>query len=81
MKILRFIVCFLISLALVFLSGYGNTIDDISESLAITTFFGAVLVLTIIIFLLLEMFLSFKTKIDKLSRRIDELENKNNSDK
>ena len=50
--------------------------NDISESLAATTFIGAVVVWAILFSLLLEMYLCFKSKINELTKRIDELEQK-----
>ncbi len=73
-RTLRFLICVFLSFAIVYFSGYGNLMNDISESLAITSFIGAVIVLSAIIILLLEMFLYFKNKINELSKRIDELE-------
>ena len=75
-RILRFLICCIISFAVVYLSGYGNLMNNIAESLAVSTFCGASIVLSIVIFLLLEMHLSYKNKISELSKRIDELENK-----
>ena len=76
LKIFRFLVCCIVSFAVVYLSGYGNLMNDVSESLAITAFCGASIVLAIVIYLIWEMYLSFKAKIIELSKRIDELENK-----
>lgn len=73
-RFLRFLLCCFISLCAVFLSGYGNVMNDISESLAVTTFIGGVLVIALIIFAILEIYLSLKNKISELSARIEELE-------
>lgn len=51
--------------------------NDISESLAVTAFFGAVLVLTLLTALLWELYLSLKGKISELTKRIEKLEEKN----
>ena len=80
MKILRFLVCFLISFAAVYLGGYGNLVNDVSPSLAVYTFFGIVIVLSVLVFLLLEMYLSFKARINELSLRVEALEEKNKAD-
>ena len=79
-RVIRFFVCCIISFVVVYLSGYGNLMNDISESLAITTLLGAVLVLSILVFLVIEMYLNFKNKISQLSKRIDELENKKDAE-
>lgn len=75
-RTIRILLCVLISFITVYLSGYGNLMNDISESLAVTTFIGAVVVLAILFSLLLEMYLCFKNKINELTKRIDELEQK-----
>ena len=77
MKILRFLVCFLVSFAAVYLGGYGNLVNDVSPPLAVYTFLGVVIVLSIITFLLWEMYLSLKAQISELSSRVVELEEKN----
>ncbi len=73
-RVLRFLLCCAVSFAVVYLSGYGNLMNDLSDSLVAVTLIGAVIVLSILVFLLLEMYLSFKSKIEELSSRIDELE-------
>lgn len=75
-RVLRFLVCFVVLLAALWLSGYGNLMNDISESLAITSFIGASVVLAIIAFLIWEMYLHFKNKIAVLTKKIEELEEK-----
>ena len=75
-RTIRILLCIIISFITVYLSGYGNLMNDISESLAATTFIGAVVVLAILFSLLLEMYLCFKSKINELTKRIDELEQK-----
>lgn len=79
-RALSALICFVVSFIIVYLSGYGNLMNDISESLAITTFIGAVLVLSIILILLWEMHLSLKGKINDLSKRIEELEEKSRTE-
>ena len=73
-RVLRYLLCLVISFLVVYLSGYGNLMNDLSDSLVAVTFIGAVIVLSILAFLLLEMYLSFKNKIGELSNRIEELE-------
>lgn len=75
-RTIRILLCIIISFITVYLSGYGNLMNDISESLAATTFIGAVVVLAILFSLLLKMYLCFKSKINELTKRIDELEQK-----
>jgi len=75
-KILRFILCYAIAFLALYISGYVNLMNDISESLALTTFFLTALVLGVIAFLMLEMYLGFKTKVEKLNARITALEGK-----
>ena len=75
-KILRFIICYAIAFLALYISGYVNLMNDISESLAVTTFFLTALVLGVIAFLMLEMYLGFKTKVEKLNARITTLEEK-----
>lgn len=75
-KILRFILCYAIAFLALYISGYENLMNDISESLAVTTFFLTALVLGLIAFLMLEMYLGFKTKVEKLNARITTLEEK-----
>lgn len=75
-KILRFILCYAIAFLALYISGYVNLMNDISESLAVTTFFLTALVLGVIAFLMLEMYLGFKTKVEKLNARITTLEEK-----
>ena len=70
----RYLISFAISFVLVLISGYRNLASDISESLAVTSFFGAVIVISLILFVLIEMYV----KIKRLSKRISELEKKFN---
>ena len=73
-RALRILICYFVSFIAVYLSGYGNLMNDISESLAVITFFGAVFVLSIIFVLIWEMYLGFRNKISNLTKRIEELE-------
>ncbi len=75
-RALRSVICLAISFAVVWLSGYGNLMNDISESLAVTAFLGAVLVLAILSFLVWEMYLHFRDAIRELKERIEQLEKK-----
>ena len=79
-RALRICICLIVSFIVVLLSGYGNLMNDISETLAFTTFLGAMLVLSIFLVLLWELFLSFQVKINELAKRIEELEEKNNAE-
>ena len=80
-RVIRFFICFFVSFVAVYLSGYGYLMNDISDSLAATVLLGASSVLSIFAFLLLETYLTFKTKIIQLSKRIDELEKRENQNK
>ena len=80
-RVLRILICCLVSFVAVYFSGYGNLMDDVSESLAVTTFVGAALILSMVFILLLECYLNLKNKISTLSKRIDELEEKNRATK
>ena len=79
-RALRICICLIVSFIVVLLSGYGNLMNDVTESLAVTTFLGAMLVLSIFLVLLWELFLSFQVKINELAKRIEELEEKNNAE-
>lgn len=76
-RALRIFISLIASFVCVYLSGYGNLMNDISESSAVTAFFGAVLVLTLLTALLWELYLSLKGKISELTKRIEKLEEKN----
>ncbi len=71
---IRFLICFAASFVAVYLSGYGNTVGDISESLAITTFIGAVVLVSVICTMIWNTYASLKNEIKELQTRIDELE-------
>ena len=70
----RFLICCCASIAAVYLSGYGNLTDGISDSLAASTLIGASLILSAIVFLLWEGYLMFSRKNSELEKRISELE-------
>ena len=74
MKVVRFFICFMISFAIVSLSGYGNLMNDISESLAATTFIATTLIITIFLTVFVEIYLNLRNKINTLTKRIEELE-------
>ena len=76
-RIVLFLVCFCVSAALLLLSGYGNLMNGMSESLAVSTFFGGAVVIAIVFFLLLQMYLNVKKQLSNISRRIEKLEGKN----
>lgn len=73
-RFLRFLTCLASSFVAVWISGYGNLMNAISESLAITAFLGAVFVLGLLFFLLWEVRLGYKKEIKRLSSRIEALE-------
>lgn len=75
MKILRYALCFFIAFFGVYLGGVVNLVNnDIPESMAISSFFGVVVLVSLIIYGLLEMYLNFKKKIDDLVWRVEQLE-------
>lgn len=75
MKILRYALCFFIAFFGVYLGGVVNLVNnDISESMAISSFFGVVVLVSLIVYGLLEMYLNFKKKIDDLVWRVEQLE-------
>jgi uncharacterized SAM-binding protein YcdF (DUF218 family) len=75
-RTIRILLCIIASFLIVYLSGYGNLMNDLSDSLAVTTFIGAVIALSILVILILEMYLGFKRKINDLTKRVDEIEQK-----
>lgn len=76
--LIRFLICFAASIVVLYLSGYGNTVANISESLAITTFFGAALLLAVICTMIWSVYSNLKCEIKKLNAKIDDLEEKIN---
>lgn len=57
------------------MGGVVNLVNnDISESMAISSFFGVVVLVSLIVYGLLEMYLNFKKKIDDLVWRVEQLE-------
>ena len=77
-KILRFILCYAVSLVVMYVCGFEFLVSDLSESIAVTTFFLLTLIPTVISFLLLEFYLSCRRKIERLNKRIEALEEKIN---
>lgn len=77
-RIARFLATYLISCLLLYLSGYGKLMENIHPSDAMRVFLLSSLVISIIIFLILEMCLFARKRIKELSERISELENSNN---
>jgi tellurite resistance protein TehA-like permease len=73
-RLFDYSICFVTAFLAVYLSGYGNLMNHISESLAYTTFAGAVIVLFLLLVLFLEMYRYFNTKIQKLTKQIEKLE-------
>ena len=80
-KVVRFLICYILSCGAVYLSGYGNLMNEISPSLATTTFLFSALVLSVIAFLMLELYLSHKNKIRELTARVERLEAESKSRK
>ena len=75
-KVLRFLISYLVSGVAVYLSGYGNLMNDIKPDVAARTFLLSALVIAIIVMLIWEMYL----KIIDLTKRIQEIEqNKKNN--
>ncbi len=79
MKVLRYLLCFAVSFASVYLSGYKNFVNDIPNPTAVVGFFGAVLVFSVFAFVILERFLKLQKKIDELSWRVEQLEESKNN--
>ena len=76
-KILRFLICYAVSLIALYISGYGNLVNDISESLAVTSFLLSALIIAVITALIWEIHLNCKNKMQELSDRLDKLEAEN----
>ena len=73
-RALRFFISCLVSGVGVYLSGYGNLMEDIMPDVATSTFLLSTLVIAVIVMLIWEMYLGFKKKINDLTKRIEELE-------
>ena len=74
MKILRYALCFIVSFFSLYLSGFPNLVSDLHPNTATWSAFGAAFIVSLIVFAIFEMYLSFKRKIDELVYRIGELE-------
>ena len=70
----RFLISCLVSCVIVYLSGYGNLMENLMPDLATRTFLLSSLVIAVIIMLIWEMYLIFRNKINDLTKRIEELE-------
>ena len=73
-KVLRFLVCCVISFVVMILSGHGELLYAVSEPMAIGIMLRAMLLVAVALFVALEVYLSFRQKISALSERIDALE-------
>ena len=75
-KVLRLLISYLVSSAAIYLSGYGNLMEDVMPDVAARTFILSAFVIAIIVTLVWEMYL----KIIDLTKRIEEIEqNKKNN--
>jgi len=70
----RFLICCCASIAAIYISGFANLTDGISDSLAGSTLIGASLILAAIVFMLWEGYIRFNRKNSELSNKIQELE-------
>lgn len=75
-RALRFLISYLVSCFAVYLSGFGALLDDVIPGMAATIFLLFSLIIAVIIFFIWEMYLKFKDKIENLTKRIEELEEK-----
>ena len=75
-KILRFLICYAVSLIALYISGYGNLVNDISESLAVTSFLLSALIIAVITALIWEIHLNCKNKMQELSNALTSLKQK-----
>ena len=73
-RALRFLVSYLVSGVAVYLSGYGNLMEDVMPDVAARTFLLSTLVIAVIVMLIWEMYLGFRNRINDLTKRIEELE-------
>jgi len=69
-KGLRFLASYIISGAALYLSGYGNLVENVAPPKGEITFFLFSLIIAVIVTLLWEMYL----KIIDLSKRLEEME-------
>ena len=75
-RLIRIVICIVASGIFLFLSGYGNLLNDISPSLAVTSFIGMTILFSIITILLWEMHLNTNEKINILSKEVNDLKEK-----
>lgn len=74
-KALRFALYFAISFAVLYLSGFGHSLDNIKEGgLLISVFLRVTIVLFAIIAFVSEINIKNKNKIEELSRQVTKLE-------
>lgn len=69
-KILRFLASYIISGVAIYLSGYGNLVENVAPPKGSITFFLFSLIIAVIVTLIWELYL----KIIDLSKRLKEME-------
>ena len=69
-KILRFLAAYIISGVAIYLGGYGNLVENVAPPKAEITFFLFSLIIAVIVTLIWEMYL----KINRLTKRLETLE-------
>ena len=69
-KILRFLASYIISGVAIYLSGYGNLVENVAPPKGEITFFLFSLIIAVIVTLIWELYL----KIIDLSKRLEEME-------
>lgn len=74
MKLLRYALCFIVSFFGLYLLGIQNLVSAHDPTDALAIFLGIVLLVSFIVFAILEMYLNFKKKFDDLVYRVSELE-------
>ena len=74
MKLLRYALSFLVSFFGLYLLGIQNLVSAHDPTDALAIFLGIVLLVSFIVFAILEMYLNFKKKFDALAWRIEQLE-------
>jgi len=72
----RFLICCCASIAAIYISGFANLTDGISDSLAGSTLIGASLILAAIVFMLWEGYIRFNRKNIERSNKIQGHEEK-----
>jgi hypothetical protein len=76
-KALRFVLYYAISFAVLYLSGWGHSLDNIRESdLSLSVFIRVTIVLFAIIAFISEINIKNKNKIEELSQQVTKLEKK-----